>query len=438
MTSAVSSILVLTRFRPDRPAGGAALRNWQNIQALARLAPVDVLSIAEPAGEDGAEPSHVVRRWIPFHRERLRARRSFPRRIQARLWFLRPGIHPAVDAYRFQDVTAWLTRQAAERRYDLAVIEELSLSGYVDDLKRAGCRVVFDAHNVESALRAEMQSLEPRSSPGLRMRVSEWLLRRRLTQQESRAVCRADLVWACSDVDADAIRRLYGRQRGVTVVPNGVNVDLYAAAGAADVGAAWEAAPMTLVYPGSFSYRPNVEAALRLVREVLPRVRARGIDARVVLVGRSPAAAMLALAKEDPAVLVTGLVPSILPYLATPCLVVLPIMLGSGTRLKILEAFAASRPVISTAKGAEGIDARDGEHLLIRNEPDAMAAAAIDLWHSPARRRAIAAAALDLVRSRYSWAAAAQLIERSLGWSERAAAAPSQVPRNASIAADVQ
>jgi glycosyltransferase involved in cell wall biosynthesis len=89
--------------------------------------------------------------------------------------------------------------------------------------------------------------------------------------------------------------------------------------------------------------------------------------------------------------------------------------MGSGTRLKILEAFAVGRPVVSTAKGAEGLDALDGAHLLIREEPAEIAGAVIDLWNTPQLRKSLCDEALDFLRRRYSWSVAAERIADSLG-----------------------
>src|SRR5687767_2092879 len=200
---------------------------------------------------------------------------------------------------------------------------------------------------------------------------------------EKQIVEAADLIWACSDFDAREIARVYGRGSGVTVVPNAVDVEAYRRPGASPPGADWSGTPLTMLYAGLFAYPPNAEAARRLVREVLPAVRARGREARVVLVGRDPAPELLEAAREIPGIELTGAVENVVPYLERPCIVTLPITVGSGTRLKILEAFAVGRPVVSTSKGAEGLDAVDGDHLLIREDIDTIADAVIDLWDRP-------------------------------------------------------
>jgi glycosyltransferase involved in cell wall biosynthesis len=232
---------------------------------------------------------------------------------------------------------------------------------------------------------------------------------------ERRAVAGADVLWACSEQDALALQRAYRPRAPITVVPNGVDVPAYRRDGVPPATGDWRHLPITLVYVGLFSYSPNEDAALRLIREVLPSVRARGHDARLVLVGRDPTPALMAEARSDPRIELTGPVQNVLPYLEQPCIVTLPIAFGGGTRLKIVEAFAVGRPVVSSAKGAEGLDAIDGTHLLLREDPAAMAEAVIELWHRPQWRGALCARALELVQRRYSWPAAARRIARSLG-----------------------
>lgn len=399
--------LVLTTDVPHRPAGGAALRNWQNIQALRLLGPVDVMSIGVDVP---AERVPGVREWIPAP---LR-RRVVPDRIRTACWLLRSGAYPGLDLYYCREVAQQLRRRLGRERYEVAVIENMPPALYLCELKRAGCRVVFDAHNAEASLqRAVLASRRGPNAPFVR-RLKDRVLLARLSDAERRLVRGADVVWACSDADAAELQRSHGAPRKLVVVPNAVDLDAYRNDGGAALDEDWTATPITLVYPGLFSYPPNEDAALRLVRDVLPAIQARGYDARAVLVGRDPTPALRALALSRADVEVTGAVDSVLPYLAGRCVVALPITLGSGTRLKILEAFAAGRPVVTTEKGAEGIDARDGEHLLIRHSGAAMAEAVIDVWNTPSLRRELASAARALVGARYSWSVAARCIAESL------------------------
>lgn len=405
------SILVLTRFRPDRPLGGAALRNWQNICGLARLGTVDVVSIGpdrDNAAVDG------VRRWVTFPAAELTACSTALERTWARLWPVRPGVHPLISAFRQRRVAAWLRDEFRRERYDVAVVEELSLAPYIRDLKRAGCCVVFDAHNVESVLRSEFDLARTGVAPSWSRRRKTALLKRRLFAEEQRAVRDAQIVWACSEHDARSLHEIYHRSQPIAVVPNGIDVDSYRVPGAPSVSDNWSELPITLSFLGSYSYFPNEDAALRLIRGVLPALRARGHRARVMLVGRDPTSAMVDSARGDPDIEITGPVESVLPWLQKPCIVTLPITFGSGTRLKILEAFGLGRPVVSTAKGAEGIDAVDGEHLLLRESIDEIVNAVINLWQRADLRTQLCDNALDLVRRKYSWSAASERIVDSV------------------------
>jgi polysaccharide biosynthesis protein PslH len=399
--------IVLTGYRPYRPLGGAPLRNWQNINALAALGPVDVVTVGV---EDTTESLPGVREWVSFSL----ARRSKRERLKNACAPLRPGVYPGIDRYYLRAVASWIRSRAAGGRYDVAVIETIALAAYLRDLEHAARRVVFDAHNVESTLSADL-STPSEGTFAAAWQVKNWILQRRLRGAERHVVNRADLVWACSGRDALEIERLYGRRTGVTVVPNGVDVDAYRTESATQPSTDWSDTPVTLLYLGVLAYTPNEEAALRLIREVLPAVRARGRQARAVLVGRDPPPALVDAARQDGAVNVTGPVDSVVPYFEQPCVVTLPIDAGGGTRLKILEAFAARRPVVSTSKGAEGIEAVDGEHLLIRNDVESMAQAVVDLWRCAPMRERVCERALALVRAQYSWSSAGQRISESLG-----------------------
>ena len=400
--------VVLTRWRPDKPTSGAALRNWQNIRGLAQLGPVDVVSVGE---EDRAERVECVREWATFSIRQ----RSWWERTKTRCGLMRPGVYRGIDLLHLRSVTRWVSNHGGACGYDVAVIEGLSLASYIRELKGLSRQVVFDAHNVESVFHSAAVSAMSDRPEGIVRRARSWLSRRLMEEAERRAVLGADVVWACSDHDAREIESAYRTPSPVTVVPNAVDVDAYRRADAPAAGDDWSRTPITLVYPGSFAYPPNAEAAMRLITEVLPVVRARGYMVRAILVGRDPTPRMLDAARQYAGVEITGMVESVVPYFAQPCVVTLPITLGSGTRLKILEAFAAGRPVVTTPKGAEGLDVVDNEHLLIREDLDALANAVVDLWGRPRLRESLCANALELVRRDYSWPVAARRIAQSLG-----------------------
>ena len=207
-----------------------------------------------------------------------------------------------------------------------------------------------------------------------------------------------DQVWACSEPDR---RRLGPR---AVVVPNAVDVS----AGPRLPG---PREPL-LLYPGSFAYPPNVRAARVLVEQVLPRVRAQVPSARVALVGHSPPRWLRERAGDD--VLVPGRVASTAPWLEQAAAVVVPLTEGGGTRFKVLEAMAAGVPVVSTAKGVEGLQVRDGEHVLLAADGPAAAAAVLRLLDDDALCARLVAGGRSFVERSHSWATVAGAVEAAL------------------------
>ena len=411
LNRALHGSLLLSRFCLSHAAGGAALRNLQNVNGLASLGPVDLVSIGEDQ-PDGAHPMpSFIRRWKHFSLTDLGKTSNDTKTTASRLRRFLSASHDSVTRYHDSQIEDWLVREVRRERYDVVVIEELSLASYIHPLRKLGCEVVFDAHNVEGRLLAQMsQSRDDNDS--LISRLKRFNQSYRLKLEERRAVNRADLIWACSELDSRLIQEAYGKP--ATVVPNTLNVHDYQTAKVDEAFRSREVGPLTMLFVGSYGYYPNQDAANRLITEILPRVREQVPDARLNLVGRHPTAAMARAAEQDERITVTGAVDSIEPYLQIPSVIVIPLALGSGTRLKALEAFAAGLPVVSTKKGIEGIEVRDGEQVLLRETPEEIAAGVVELWRNPELRNALRERAKASVQAGYSWEVAARLIERSL------------------------
>lgn len=387
-------ILFVTRWGPLRSDGGAAMRNAQNMAAMSAFGSVDVLSIG---GEEEHDEAPGIEFWQHF------VRQPYPSMLPG-AWLTHSRYHPLVVSYAHSEAEAWLAKRLLDTHYDVAVIEEISLAGYISTLRKAGVRVIYDAHNVEAQLRVDLAT----SGGSVREQLRKVLFNWRLRKLEGDAMAAADLVWACSEVDAEALRRLHGKVTPIAVIPNAVNFKAYAAARRGQDATLKPDAPVELLYTGSFGYRPNVDAALELMQETLPALRRLGARARLTLVGREPTSEMERLAAEDPDIVVTGSVPSMLPFLSRPSLMPVPLRHGSGTRLKVLEAFAAGCAVVSTAKGVEGIALRDGVEARVVETPQAFAEALLSLWRNDTARRDQVSAAADLVKSQYSWTVAGE------------------------------
>jgi sugar transferase (PEP-CTERM/EpsH1 system associated) len=211
-------------------------------------------------------------------------------------------------------------------------------------------------------------------------------------------------------VVAESERRALGAEGDVRVVPNGVDTTAFAYR---ENGRP----PARVVFAGNLGYFPNVDAAVWLGRDILPRIRASRSDVELRLVGARPAAAVRALASEA-RVSLAAAVPAMAPELAAATVTVIPLRAGSGLQNKVLEAMAVGTPVVATPQAVGGLDVRPGEHLLVAEEADGLAAATIALLRDPARARALARAARKLVEQRYRWEDSAAGVEAA--WREAA------------------
>jgi polysaccharide biosynthesis protein PslH len=393
--------LVVTRLALHPPAGGAPLRVSQMINALSRIGPVGVFTVAPE--QQALEPHPSASSWVHISRSRGGGRdliRRVARALRCRSWFLAPRGHATAAALHSPQAAATLRGIVADRNPELILIEELWLYPYLRTLAGSRAKVVYDAHNVEGLLRESLVG-----SKDSKQRSRDTLLSTR-TRRAERQLCQSvDAVWVCSEIDGEAIRNLYGRAISTHVVPNTVDHLAYAdiRKSRANQQRARSADAFTIVFPAVFAYPPNAVAAEFFIQHVFPLIRTQINDVRLLLVGRSPTATLFAAASASGgAIEVTGAVPSIGPYFSAADVIVVPLLHGGGTRLKILEAFAAKVPVVSTTKGAEGLNAAHGEHLLIADTAEELAQAALKLAREPQTAQALAESAYALVLRDYS------------------------------------
>jgi glycosyltransferase involved in cell wall biosynthesis len=251
--------------------------------------------------------------------------------------------------------------------------------------------IVLDLHNIYSLIAART-AIETAGARRLYLEREARLLAR----AERKAVREADIVFAVSPQECEYYRKLGGTQ--VHLIPNGVDTSRFAHLPAGREQS-W-----TILYLGALSWGPNAAAALFLAREVLPALRQRWPQARLQIVGKAPSAEIVALPHQIEGVAVAASVPDVLPYLREAALMAVPLDVGGGTRLKILEALAAGLPVVSSAIGAEGLSLVAGEHLMIAERPQ-MVDAIVSLLQDRLKARAIASAGRTAVQRQYDWSA---------------------------------
>jgi glycosyltransferase involved in cell wall biosynthesis len=231
---------------------------------------------------------------------------------------------------------------------------------------------------------------------------------RRMRDFEGAALRRFDRAIAVSARDADVLARDYGIPRP-EVIDTGVDLDFFPYT---PPPAAGDARGGTIVFTGAMDWRANIDGIEFLMQQVWPLVLARRPAARVVVVGRNPPEALVARAPGE-SWRFTGFVDDIRPHVAAAQLYVIPLRVGSGTRIKAFEAMAMGRPVVSTPVGVEGLDVQPGEHYLAAgaDDPAAFAAAILRLLDDPGLAARLAEAARRRVEERFSWSHVARQFE---------------------------
>jgi sugar transferase (PEP-CTERM/EpsH1 system associated) len=290
-------------------------------------------------------------------------------------------------------VMADVERVVRERSFDVAQIESMHLIAYARRIREIAprTRLILDWHNIESEILARyaendgnpLRSAYAKRTSTLSRGVETDLLR----------LCDAHTV--CSAREREVLLARVPDAR-IEVVGNGVDCEFFAQAPSETV------ARQDVLFMGRMDYHANIDAALYFVREVWPLVRQRRPKLRLTIVGAQPPKQILALREQG--ITVTGTVDDVRPYYRSALVSVVPLRVGGGTRLKVLEAMAAGTPVISTTLGAEGLATTHGRDILIADSPAAMADAIVSLQAESPLWHELVANGRDLVRERYDWA----------------------------------
>jgi glycosyltransferase involved in cell wall biosynthesis len=287
-------------------------------------------------------------------------------------------------------------------RFDVVNLEFSFLGSY--DLRKAPSGeklplLVVDSHNIDYDLARQYA----RSGGSLIRRLYAEANWRKLRREELRTYRDADGVYLCSAADE---RRLldHAPSARTIVIPNAADVEFYQPRSTDS-----PADGRTVLFFGLLSYVPNVDAVSHFVGNIWPHIVAAHPEAHFKIIGGQPPRSLLALA--GPRVELTGFVPDLRPHLAAAAAVVVPLRLGGGTRLKIVEAMAMGKAIVSTTLGAEGIEATPERDILIADQPATFADAVNRLLAEPALATRIGQAARQLAVQRYAWSSAARTLE---------------------------
>ena len=392
-------LLFLTPQMPYPPRQGAAIRNWHLIAGLAREHAVTLCTFG-PAEAVVLRPlATACRRVVVVPAPARTARDRVHTLVATRL----PDMARRLWSPAFAAAMRGLVR---DQTFDRVQVEGIEMVPYMAALRAAGTAPpwLFDEHNAEYLLQRrafEADLRRPRAWPAAGYSLVQW---RRLRRYE-RAACRAaGAVVAVSEADRAALAAL-APDASITVVPNGVDLAEWsvAAAGKDPAAEALATRGPLVVFDGTMDFRPNVDAVAWFVDAIWPRIRAAAPDAQFAVVGRNPAPRVAALAAV-PGVTVTGPVADPRPWVAAAAVYVVPMRMGGGVRLKVLQALALERALVSTPLGCEGVTVQDGRDVVLAAEPGAFAAAVTALLGDPARRAVLGRAARAAVTP-YAWEA---------------------------------
>ena len=380
---------------------GGKLRTWHLMRHLARRHDITFLSFADPgttaADREGMREVCVDLHLVP-RRDPAKGTLAFYADAGRRLFDPLPY---AAGKYRSAEYRARVAALLASGRFDLVVCDFLVPA--VNMPAALPCPSVLFTHNVEAEIWRRHAERSGNPVTGALMR-QQW---RRMLRFEGDTVARFDLVLAVSDTDRQTLQRLYGAslRAPVFTVATGVDTDFFAPR---------DTAPgKRLVFTGSMDWLPNEDAMTYFCRDILPLIRAQEPDVALSIVGRAPTPAVRRLA-EIAGIEVTGRVDDVRGYIDAAAVYIVPIRIGGGTRLKIFEAMAMGKAVVSTTVGAEGLPVTSGENVLIADDPTTFARDVVRLLRDPARRVQLERAARQLVVERYDWSAVSGQLEDAL------------------------
>jgi polysaccharide biosynthesis protein PslH len=392
------SILVVAPYIPLPATFGGALRTYHFIRQLARNHDVSLLAPGResdiPAALELGDLCNVT--LVPAISTARQPASTAKRLGQIRaLTSGRPflevsGYHPQMQSAMDR---LFMTRQIDLVQYEFPESALYKPPPHVPTL--------FDAHNIEHDLLARVA----RSGGNASKQIFNLLESHKLKRLETALWDQATSCIATSERDANLMRGLTSTP--VDVVPNGVDLEYF--------GEAPHIPPQAhhVVFTGAMRHQPNADGAVWYATKVHPLVRDALPDATFSIAGADPPRKVQAL--ESSSIEVTGEVADIRPFIGGAQVMIVPLWSGGGTRLKVLEAFAAGRPVVSTTVGVEGLDVQHGEHLLIAATAVDFAKAVIKLCADRELAERLSSAGRQLVEDRYGWSAIAARLEEAHG-----------------------
>lgn len=383
-------VLWITRTCPFPPNDGEKLRQFNLIKALAPEHEV-TLVCRVMTDEQQTRLPELRKHCAAVHAVRVPPPRNHLERLRWLLPFLVSRYPVATCTVFFRSIDQVLRKLAATERFDVVQVEHPWMTIYLDRARFQGRpSTVLTMHNIDFLRNERIIEHTPF---GLR-KLYHVLNQTKVKRRELATLARYDTVVAMSELEREAMLAELPQLR-VAVIPNGVDCQhvVYQPA---------QGNQPRLVFVASLDSEANHDGAMYFIDDVLPLLKLAVPNVCVSIVGRAPRPSLQARGNGRD-VVVTGAVPSVLPFYGNAAVAIVPLRSGGGTRLKILEAMAAGTPVVSTTVGAEGLDLTQGEHLLLADDAASFAAAIQRLLADPELRAAIGRRARQHVERHFDW-----------------------------------
>jgi polysaccharide biosynthesis protein PslH len=395
-------ILFLSTNLPIPPNNGQAIRTLSLIRGLRSLGnELTFVSFAPPSRPATLAPLNSYCETVELlHGSSKLTNMSQRLDYVGRIRSLVSGKPYSVERFRSLAMQSAIESQLKDRRFDLVICDSLYA---LVNVPAVDLPIGLNCHNVEHVILFRYAQLE-------KSRSKRWYARieaRRLREAERAACRRAAFLMACSQHDRDLLAQI-SPDLAISVVPNAVDAE-----GVEVLDLPETAAPIVL-FQGGMDWYPNRDAVEFFAAGILPLIRSVCADVKFVVAGRNPPAYLVDKFRDDHAIEFTGTVSSMLPYLAAATVLVCPLRLGSGTRIKILEGCAAAKPVVSTTIGAEGLNLEHGKQILLADDPAEFARFVIEVLRDRVRARSIGSAARAAVLQRYSESAVTDSLRTTL------------------------
>jgi polysaccharide biosynthesis protein PslH len=369
---------------------GGKIRSYNMLKALKRDCRITYLTLDDGTADNSArelasEYCHDLV-CVP-HRRREKFTTGFYVELALNLT---SGLPYAIKKYESPEMREEMKRLLASQRIDVLVCDFLAPA--VNVPPSLNCTTVLFQHNVEAMIwkrHYEVQTNAARKAYLYR----QW---QKMRAFEAKACKLFDSVIAVSREDREQMQHEYGLEN-VFDVPTGVDTEYFRPSGKVATR------PHHLVFTGSMDWLPNEDGIRYFTEQIMPRIKQSVPDVTLTVVGRDPYPSLVELSKRDPSVNVTGRVDDVRPYIEEAAVYIVPLRIGGGTRLKIYEAMALEKPVVSTTIGAEGLPVTDGAEIVLADTPQSFAEAVVRLLQNQSLAAEIGTRAAAKVRAEFGW-----------------------------------